>query len=106
LRRFEFHFLAILGYSYQWHTDSAGQAVTASGAYTFDPELGFVASFDVGRQGLISGKDLLAIAADDWSQPSSWQVAKQVARLALQPLLGDKPLTSRTLFQQFKDAQS
>jgi len=106
LRRFEFHLLAILGYSYQWQSDSSGQPIAPSGSYTFDPGLGFVASFDVGRQGLISGKDLLAIAADDWSQPSSWQVAKQVARLALQPLLGDKPLTSRTLFQQFKDAQS
>lgn len=105
LRRFEFHLLSLLGYSYDWSIDSSGQPINPQGGYYFDPSVGFVACLDLGRQGIFRGQDILAIADNDWADPSSWQVAKQVARLALQPLLGDKPLTSRTLFQQFKDAQ-
>jgi DNA repair protein RecO (recombination protein O) len=62
----------------------------------------------VSEQGLVAseqcwpGSALLAIAAADWQQAITLKVAKQLSRQLLAPLLGDKPLTSRALFQQFK----
>lgn len=112
LRRFEFHLLAILGYQYNWQQDSDCREIQAQQCYDFDPHAGFKASTaeaygismstsrDSGRYVSFPGEAILAIAADDWSHALSWQVAKQIARLALQPLLGDRPLASRELFQK------
>ncbi len=108
LRRFEFHLLAILGYQYNWLQDSDCRDIQPEQYYNFDPHAGFncinAEAYGVnrdsrGQQGF-SGAAILAIAADNWQHELSWQVAKQVARLALKPLLGDKPLTSRELFQR------
>ncbi len=46
------------------------------------------------------GSDLVAIAAGDLVEGQSLRAAKQLMRLALAPLLGDKPLYSRELFTQ------
>ncbi len=112
LRRFEFHLLAILGYQYNWQQDSDCRDIQAEQYYNFDPHAGFKAinaeayGGSMATPGVPSryasfpGAAILAIAADDWSHALSWQVAKQIARLALQPLLGDKPLASRELFQK------
>ena len=107
LRRFEFHLLSILGYQYNWQQDCECQDIVPNQYYHFDPQVGFKA-IDSASYGIpltyintgFLGEAILAIAGDDWGHALSWQVAKQVARLALQPLLGDKPLTSRTLFQR------
>lgn len=109
LRRFEFHLLSILGYQYNWQQDCECQDIQPEQYYNFDPHAGFKI-INAQAHGLnmsstranagFSGAAILAIAEDNWGHSLSWQVAKQVARLALQPLLGDKPLTSRTLFQQ------
>lgn len=108
LRRFEFHLLSILGYQYNWQQDSECRDIRPDQHYYFDPQVGFIAShrdaygMNVALSAAASfpGDAILAIASDDWSHSLSWQVAKQIARLALQPLLGDKPLTSRALFQR------
>jgi len=116
LRRFEFHLLAILGYQYNWQQDSDCRDIQAEQYYNFDPHAGFkavnagaygraygggvVTPAVSGRYANFPGEAILAIAADDWGHSLSWQVAKQIARLALQPLLGDKPLASRELFQK------
>lgn len=109
LRRFEFHLLAILGYQYNWQQDSECRDILPECDYQFDPQVGFTvinteaygitAHTSLATKGF-SGEAILAIASDDWGHALSWQVAKQIARLALQPLLGDKPLTSRALFQR------
>lgn len=109
LRRFEFHLLAILGYEYNWQQDSDCCDIMPNKRYYFDPNSGFK-SFDTenAERGYamsheamhgFPGDALLAIAADDWTHKMSWQVAKKIARLALEPLLGSKPLASRGLFQ-------
>ncbi len=110
LRRFEFHLLAILGYQYNWQQDSDCRDIQPQQHYYFDPQSGFKA-IDVqayggdkntyGRQKSFPGEAILAVAKDDWGHELSWKVAKQIARLALQPLLGDKPLSSRELFKKF-----
>lgn len=106
LRRFEFHLLTILGYQYNWRQDSDCRDIQPDQYYNFDPAAGFKAlrtSNDGSRLPAFSltfpGDAILAIAADNWQHSMSWKVAKQIARLALQPLLGHKPLMSRALFQ-------
>lgn len=42
--------------------------------------------------------DLAAIAQDDYSAEATLRAAKRLMRLALAPLLGDKPLSSKELF--------
>jgi DNA repair protein RecO (recombination protein O) len=110
LRRFEFHLLTILGYQYNWLQDTECHDIQPQCSYIFDPAAGFKA-LNAANYGphistalvnsAFSGESLLAIAADDWQHTMSWKVAKQIARLALQPLLGSKPLMSRALFQTF-----
>ena len=110
LRRFEFHLLAILGYQYNWQQDSDCRDIQPQQYYNFDPHSGFNV-INAEAYGMtqpthnkplgFSGEAILAVAKNDWSHALSWQVAKQIARLALQPLLGDKPLSSRALFQKF-----
>lgn len=106
LRRFEFHLLTILGYQYNWHQDSDCRDIQPDQYYEFDPAAGFkvLNTEHYGMRPTASGlsfpgEAILAIAADDWQHTMSWKVAKQIARLALQPLLGHKPLASRALFQ-------
>lgn len=110
LRRFEFHLLAILGYQYNWQQDSDCRDILPQHNYHFDPHAGFKAidteaygGYQNGYSNQVGfpGEAILAVAKNDWSHSLSWQVAKQIARLALQPLLGDKPLSSRALFQKF-----
>ncbi|NRA23598.1 MAG: DNA repair protein RecO [Oleispira sp.] len=105
LRRFEFHLLTLLGYQYNWLQDCDCRDIQPQNFYRFDPQVGFKIiesnAYDmVMRPEGFPGDAILAIAADNWQHKMSWQVAKQIARLALQPLLGGKPLISRTLFQK------
>jgi DNA repair protein RecO (recombination protein O) len=43
-------------------------------------------------------RDIAAIAIDDYQSSDSLRAAKRLMRLALAPLLGDKPLSSKSLF--------
>lgn len=104
LRRFEFHLLAILGYQYNWKQDSECRDIQPDEFYSFDPYSGFnlmtAQEYGFSQVKGFPGNAILAIAAEDWQHELSWQVAKHIARLALNPLLGDKPLASRELFQK------
>lgn len=51
----------------------------------------------VHRQGVYSGKSLLALAANDLRDPQIQKDAKRLMRQALAAFLGDKPLESRRL---------
>ena len=104
LRRFEFHLLAVMGYQYNWLQDSDCRDIKADQFYSFDPLSGFnhigAHAGSVPPAQRFPGHALLAIAAEDWQHELSWQVAKHIARLALTPLLGEKPLASRELFKK------
>ena len=104
LRRFEFHLLAALGYQYNWLQDSECRDIQPEQFYSFDPFAGFnlITAHTHGGSAVqrFPGHAILAIAAEDWQHELSWSVAKNIARLALNPLLGDKPLASRELFKK------
>ncbi|HTM63379.1 MAG TPA: DNA repair protein RecO [Gammaproteobacteria bacterium] len=72
--------------------------------YRFVPDQGFVIS-ELGEDAkakstLFSGKSLLAIANDDWSDEDCMRDAKRLTRFVLAPLLAGKPIHSRRLFLQ------
>jgi DNA repair protein RecO (recombination protein O) len=104
LRRFEFHLLAIMGYQYNWQQDSQSRDIQPNQFYSFNPYSGFdlINEFEYGAAQIkgFPGHAILAIGAENWQHELSWSVAKHIARLALKPLLGDKPLASRLLFQK------
>ena len=93
LRQFEFSLLSELGLQVDWQHDANGTALNPDLQYLWQPEQGFV----VVCSGW-SGAALLAIGQQDWQQRGALPVAKQLSRQLLQPLLGDKPLHSRALF--------
>jgi recombinational DNA repair protein (RecF pathway) len=49
---------------------------------------------------LFSGRELRQIASRDFAASTTQDAAKALMRAALAPLLGDKPLTSRSMFQR------
>lgn len=105
LRLFEKYLLEELGYGVLPKEDSALQnSIQADKFYRFVPEQGFVVS-ELGdavqsKSSIFSGKSLLAIAKEEWSDEASLQDAKRLTRLLLAPLLGARPIYSRQLFIQ------
>ncbi len=101
LRDFEFALLSALGYGVDWQHDCCtGEPVRADSEYWFDPAEGFTLR-QAPQSRVFSGSDILAIAAGDYARDSVRQAAKHLARLALAPHLGDKPLKSRELFRSY-----
>jgi DNA repair protein RecO (recombination protein O) len=96
LRRFEIMLLSELGYGISFGSEvTTGREIVPEENYTFEAEHGFVAA---GESQGFKGSHILSINNSDFSQEEVKIVAKQVVRLALQPLLGNKPLNSRILF--------
>lgn len=105
LRIFEKKLLEELGYGVLPKSDMALQnRIVAEKYYRFVPEQGFVIS-ELGdaaqaKASIFSGKSLLAIAKEEWSDTEALQDAKRLTRIILAPLLGVRPLYSRQLFLQ------
>lgn len=93
LRTFEWQLLETLGYPLIFH-DFKGKPLQEEQYYRYHWQSGFHPA----EQGF-EGRVLLALEQQCWTLPESLRVAKQLSRIALQPLLGDKPLLSRQLFQ-------
>jgi DNA repair protein RecO (recombination protein O) len=102
LRRFEFGLLEELGYGFPLDVDATGRPVRADARYRFEAEAGLVPGEGVEEGGLpargFPGAALLALAAGDLEDPETRRVAKRLARQALAPHLGDRPLHARALF--------
>jgi DNA repair protein RecO (recombination protein O) len=97
LRNFEFVLLEELGYFPDFTYDSQNELeIVPSKSYSLMSEIGFV-ECDQHLSLAISGQDILAINNNDW-QSSSLKAAKKISRIALHPILGDKPIKSRELF--------
>lgn len=98
LRSFEFALLDEMGQLPDWLTDAhTGAPIEAQRWYVFVPEQGVVSAADPSQPGRLSGQALQQMCAQDWT-PAARQAAKWLARQALAPLLGNKPLKSRELF--------
>lgn len=96
LRTFERKLLEQLGFA----LDCSGIAARAS--YHWDMEAGLVRVPDGFGW---PGHYLLAIEQDCYDDPQVRRCAKQLMRLRLAPLLGERPLHSRELFMKHKGAK-
>lgn len=104
LRRFEFALLDELGYGFPLAEDLDGTPVDPTRRYTVLPDVGVrlqppgVAEREDEAALHIEGSELLAIAEGRLASPAVLRAAKRLARRALAPHLGDRPLVSRSLF--------
>ena len=100
LRRFELKLLQELGYAIPLQVDSAGSAVLAEQSYVYQAEHGAqaIGMAHTGQNGVqLSGKTLLDMAGDDYTQTQTQQQSKQLMRYLLAHYLGDQPLHTRQL---------
>lgn len=103
LRRFERQLLSDLGYGLALeHVEDSGAEIDPGGWYWFDPVMGIssrsLTSAERQQPNCFSGESLLAIASEDYTEPTHVKAAKRLMRLAIQNLLGGRPLKSRELF--------
>ncbi len=104
LRCFEKQLLQELGYALQLTRDAdSGDAIDPQGNYYFHPEVGVRRAVDaVAKENdyqplLFKGENLLAIDNNCYQQADSLKDAKRIMRLAINHLLGNKPLKTREL---------
>jgi DNA repair protein RecO (recombination protein O) len=101
LRLFEKKLLEELGYGLQLKHDAKTQSDFDTGQfYRFHAEHGFeiCAADEQGEVCVFSGKSLLAIAAECLEEEECLRDSKRLMRLALAPLIGQRPLQSRKLY--------
>jgi DNA repair protein RecO (recombination protein O) len=101
LRRFELKLLQELGYAIPLQVDSSGAPVLAEQGYLYQAEHGAQRTLGLGNMGQhgvqLSGKTMLDMALDDYSQAQTQQQSKQLMRYLLAHYLGDQPLHTRQL---------
>ncbi len=98
LRRFERQLLEAMGQTVSnSHQAETHEPLRADAWYQYYPEHGWLPARE-GQRGACAGADILAVGQDDFSSPERRRLAKVLYRLALEPLLGGKPLKSRDLF--------
>ena len=102
LRRFEYQLLVDLGYGFAFPDEVTADETIVEQQFLFSHDSEFVPVTNPvtadWRSRLFSGSALAAIARNDFSAQDTRREAKRLMRLALAPLLGDKPLRSRELF--------
>lgn len=101
LRRFELKFLQELGYAIPLSADASAMPVLEKQGYRYEAEHGAVkltGALDRDGNGVqLSGKTLIDMSNDDYSQVQTQQQSKQLMRYLLAHYLGDKPLHTRQL---------
>jgi DNA repair protein RecO (recombination protein O) len=111
LRHFEKHLLDLLGYGNDLRCEAGGRAVTAEAYYHFRPGAGLwlsdvvepgagagAGASAVAAAGLVQGRVLLALAADEpLADPEGRRQARQVLRAALDHCLDGRELRARTV---------
>jgi DNA repair protein RecO (recombination protein O) len=102
LRCFEKHMLQELGYALELEREAdTGNPVEADVSYRYQVERGALP--DEGGVGLqVSGKTLLAMAADDYSDAAAAQQSKQLMRMLINYHLGVKVLHTRELIKDLQ----
>jgi DNA repair protein RecO (recombination protein O) len=98
LRAFERSLLKELGYAMTLDRDSAGAEIDSSKTYRYDPERGPVEAAGEGEP-LVSGRTLLDMARDDYSDPVTQQQSKALMRVLINHRLEHQPLRSRQVFR-------
>ncbi|MGQ4877332.1 DNA repair protein RecO [Billgrantia sp. LNSP4103-1] len=98
LRQLEFSLLDTLDAAPRYTTPEGGELDPQS-RYRFDTAS---RAFVPGEPGL-DGRTLRLLAGGDWAAPGLAGPAKAIARAALAPLLGSRPLRSRELMRQLAE---
>ncbi len=100
LRSFERALLKELGYAMALERDSAnGSAIDPAKTYRYDPERGPIEAGDPAPESVVSGRTLLDMARDDYTDPLTQQQAKALMRTLLNHRLEYQPLKSRRVFR-------
>ena len=104
LRRFERAFLQELGYGLTLESDASGQPIDPTGHYAYEIEHGPVRLARQGSSALaVSGKALLDLGRDDFSDPRSLLEAKQLMRTLIAHYTGGKGLETRKIFMELHE---
>lgn len=100
LRLFEKNLLSELGYGLQLHQEAiTGQKINEDCFYQFQLQLGFTKVNHFSENEMVfCGKNLIAIACNQFSNESILRDAKKIFRYVLANLLGQRSLKSRELF--------
>lgn len=96
LRSFEFQLLEALGVGIDFGYDIEGNELDENAFYQYQNELGWI-KLATTQRGL-RGAQIQQIASLDFTDKTTRQLAKQLARYLLHPLLGYRELKSRELF--------
>jgi DNA repair protein RecO (recombination protein O) len=97
LRRFELKLLQEMGYAVPLQMDENDAAIIADKSYRYEAEYG-ACGLSVTKNGVqLSGKTMLDMARDDYSDLATQNQSKQLMRYLLAHYLGDKPLHTRQL---------
>ncbi len=104
LRCFEKHMLQELGYALTLDSEAGnGKPILPGKNYRYILEHGAIAEMDGAMQGMpVSGKTLLDMAADDYSDVNSARQSKQLMRMLLDHHLAGKILHTRELMRDLK----
>ena len=97
LRRMELKMLQELGYAVPLTHQLDNTPIHADDDYLYQPERGALAPVPEESGVQLSGKTLLDMARDDYSDPATLLQSKQLMRMLLAHYLGDKPLHTRQL---------
>lgn len=105
LRRFEHTLLRELGYGPTLDRDSAsGKPVEAGKRYAYLIERGPVETSDEAHGGpVFSGRALLAMAAEDYSDADTLAQGKALMRMLINHYLGGQNLNSRRVFMELQE---
>ena len=104
LRCFERALLQELGYGLTLETDASGLAVDLDGHYAYEIERGPVRLPAPGNSTLsVSGRTLIDLAREDFSDPRSLAEAKQLMRTLIGHYTAGKTLASRRIFRELQE---
>jgi DNA repair protein RecO (recombination protein O) len=104
LRSFEKILLQELGYGLTLTHDSAGEAIVPAAHYAYRMEQGPVRlEHPEAAAQAVSGKTLIDLAAEDFSDPRSRIEAKQLMRTLMAYYLGGKELETRKIFKELQE---
>lgn len=104
LRRFEKALLQELGYGLTLVHDSSGKEIISAAHYTYRMEQGPVRLEHAGAAAqVVSGRTLLDLAAEDFSDPRSRSEAKQLMRMLIAYYLGGRELETRKIFKELQE---
>ena len=111
LRQFELDLLELSGYLPALDVEAvSGLSLKPTSVYRLQHEAGlFPVEVPVAeslKSVCFPAEQLLALSVRDFSQPDFYAGFKRFTRLALKPLLGDRPLQSRLLFQSSQKSVS